>query len=98
MPSIASPSGLSAIVGFTLPQERLDHDESKYLTFDPAVQRPFERVRVPMTDLRPQLDSTVGVQEQLSTQGYAIARNPSSLLDSIPSEEGTAKYLEECCE
>ena len=98
MPSIIAPDALSAVIGFTLPQDRLDHDESKYITYEPGVQRPFEKVRVPVTDLRPQLDSAISVPEQLSTQGYAVVRSPSSLLDSIPSEEGTAKYLEECCE
>lgn len=99
MPSIASPDSLSAIVGFTLPSSRLDHDDSIYHTFDPAVQRPNEKIRVPMTDLRPVLETqTETIEQSLRTKGYAIAKHQSDLLDSISSEEGVSKYLDQCCE
>lgn len=99
MPSITAPGSLSAIIGFTLPADRLDHDESRYLTFEPSVQRPNEKIRVPITDLRPVLESpTEIIEESLKSKGYAIAKQPSDFLDAIPTEEGTAKYLEQCCE
>lgn len=98
MPAISTSNELSAIVGFTLPADRLDHDASKYLKYEPGVQRPFERIRVPMADFRPRLESTEPLEQQLASQGFAITRQKSELLDSIPSEEGTAKYLQECCE
>ena len=99
MPSIATPGALSAVIGFTLPSDRLDHDESRYLTFDPSVSRPNEKVRVPVIDLRPVLESqTETIEQSLGDRGYAIAKQPSDLLDAIPTEEGTAKYLEQCCE
>jgi hypothetical protein len=99
MPSIASPGSLSAVIGFTLPADRLDHDESRYLTFDPAIQRPNEKIRVPIADLRPILENpTETIEESLKTKGYAITKHRSDFLDAIPTEEGTAKYLEQCCE
>ena len=99
MPSIAAPGSLSAIIGFTLPPDRLDHDDSLYHTYDPAIQRPNEKIRVPITDLRPILMTpTETVQESLASKGYAVMKHQSDLLDSIPSEKGTAKYLEQCCE
>jgi hypothetical protein len=99
MPSIASPGSLSAVIGFTLPPSRLDHDDSRYHTYDPSIQRPNERIRVPITDLRPTLERpTETIEESLGSKGYAVMKHKSDLLDSIPSEEGTAKYLEQCCE
>lgn len=99
MPAINHPDSLSAVIGFTLPPDRLDHPDSRYLTYDPAIQRPNEKIRVPMTNLRPVLEQpTETVPESLATKGYAVMRHQSDLLDSIPSEEGTTKYLEQCCE
>lgn len=99
MPSINQPNSLSAIVGFTLPPERLDHDAARYLTYDPAVQRPNEKIRVPLTNLRETLEKPVEtVPESLATKGYAVLKHKSDLLDSIPSEEGTSLYLDQCCE
>jgi hypothetical protein len=99
MPSISPPGSLSAIIGFTLPADRLDHEETQYHTYDPAVQRPHEKIRVPITDLRPVLEApTETIVESLGSKGYAVMKHKSDLLDSIPSEEGTAKYLEQCCE
>jgi hypothetical protein len=99
MPSIAAPGSLSAIIGFTLPPDRLDHDQSRYHTYDPAIQRPSEKIRVPITDLRLTLEApTESIKESLGSKGYAVMKHKSDLLDSIPSEEGTAKYLEQCCE
>lgn len=99
MPVSTSSKDLSALIGFTLPKERLDHDESRYVAFDPTVQRPFEKVRVPLIDLRPRITASKDeVLAQLRRNGFAVARHQSTLLDSIPSEEGTAKYLDECCE
>lgn len=52
-----------------------------------------------MTDLRPTLElPTDTIEQSLATKGFAVMRHHSDLLDSIPSEEGTSKYLEQCCE
>lgn len=100
MPSATSP--LTAVIGFTLPASRLDHDASVYMTYEPDRTRPTEHVRVPMTDLRPELDgdeaSKVSPADQLAERGFAVLRHESGLLDGIPSEEGTQKYLDQCTE
>lgn len=99
MPSINQPDSLSAVIGFTLPPERLDHDAARYLTYDPSVQRPNEKIRVPLTNLRDVLETpTESVIQSLATKGYAVMKHKSDLLDSIPSEEGTSSYLDQCCE
>ncbi len=101
MPSITDPSGLTALITFTLPASRLDHDQSLYLKYDPAVQRPTETIRLPINDLRPELEDAKGpgpIAEQLAQRGFAIAKHHSDLLDAIPSEEGTQKYLDETAE
>lgn len=99
MPFINHPDSLSALIGFTLPPERLDHDDSRYLTYDPSIQRPNENIRVQMTNLRNVLESPVeSVKVSLGNKGYAVMRHESDLLDSIPSEEGTSQYLDQCCE
>ena len=94
------PSGLTAVITFTLPASRLDHDESLYLKYDPNVNRPTESIRVPVTDLRPELESEtpMPVAEQLAQRGFAIVTHSSNLLDNIPSGEGTQKYLDETAE
>lgn len=103
MPAPTSPETLSAIIGFTLPASRLDHDEAIYLTYDPAVTRPTEKIRVPLVDLRPELEAagagvSATVASQLAERGFAVMKHESTLLDEIPSEEGTGRYLDECCE
>ena len=98
MPSIPDPSGLTALITFILPASRLDHDQAIYLDYDPKVNRPTESIRVPMTDLRPELEIQTPVAEQLDQRGFAIAKHRSDLLDSIPSEEGTQSYLDETAE
>ena len=87
MPSMSDPSGLTAVITFTL-------------QYDPNINRPTESIRVPVTDLRPELDSEtpIPVAEQLASRGFAIVNHHSDLLDSIPSEEGTQKYLDETAE
>ncbi|KAJ1555613.1 hypothetical protein HK405_015647, partial [Cladochytrium tenue] len=57
--------------------DRLDHDETVYLTYDPANQRPSEQLRVPALDLRPELDdpATLCVADQIAARGYAVARH-----------------------
>ena len=98
MPSVAEP--LTALITFTLPASRLDHDEALYLDYDPEVNRPTETIRVSVTDLRAELDAEhiASPAEQIATRGFAIAKHRSDLLDSIPSEEGTQKYLDETAE
>lgn len=100
MPSITDPSELTAVITFTLPASRLDHDESLYLKYDPMINRPTESICVPVTDLRPELerDTLTPIAEQLAQRGFAIANHHSDLLDSIPSEEGTQRYLDETAE
>jgi hypothetical protein len=100
MPAISNLNQLTAVIGFTLPQSALDHDASIYLTYDPAHSRPSEKVRVPVTDLRPDLEVAVPVpvHVQLAERGYAVTKHRSELLCGIPSEEGTQRYLDECAE
>lgn len=100
MPAISDPTGLTALITFTLPASRLGHDEAIYLKYDPEVNRPTETIRVPITDLRAELEAETisSPAEQLYKRGFAIAKLRSDLLDSIPSEEGTQKYLDETAE
>ncbi|OXG10868.1 hypothetical protein C367_06693 [Cryptococcus neoformans Ze90-1] len=99
MPARTFPSQLTAIIGFSLPGSRLNHDESVYLTYDPSRLKPNEFIRVPMINLREELDKPVEKHshphEQLKMRGYAVFKHESQFLDGIPSEEGTANYLEE---
>lgn len=99
MPAPTSASQLTAIIGFSLSGSRLDHDESVYLTYDPSRSRPNEFIRVPMINLREELDKPfkkhADPHEQLKKRGYAVFKHESQFLDGIPSEEGTAEYLEE---
>ncbi|OCF32328.1 hypothetical protein I316_05996 [Kwoniella heveanensis BCC8398] len=99
MPAATPSNQLTAVIGFTLPDARLDHDPSTYLTYEPGRSRPTEYIRVPIADLRDELDDkTVGPLEQLKERGYAVLRHRSAWYDQIPSEEGTAKYLDETAE
>lgn len=99
MPAPTAASQLTAVIGFSLPGSRLDHDESIYLTYDPSQSRPNEFIRVPMINLREELDKPIekhaNAYEQLKKRGYAVFKHESRFLDGIRSEEGTAKYLEE---
>lgn len=99
MPARTFPSQLTVIIGFSLPGSRLNHDESVYLTYDPSRLKPNEFIRVPMINLREELDKPVEKHphphEQLKMRGYAVFKHESQFLDGIPSEEGTANYLEE---
>ncbi|KAL1411645.1 hypothetical protein Q8F55_002609 [Vanrija albida] len=95
-PAAAAP--LTATIEFTLPATRLDHDPAVYLTYDPAVQRPSEALRVPVANLRDELEagaSLATVAQQLSARGFAVATHASSHLGGIPSVEGTQAYLDE---
>ena len=96
----APTSDLTARISFTLPVDRLDHDESIYLqewtTSFP--QRPSELVNVPVVDLRADLDVAVPVKEQLAVRGFAVTRHTSATYDGIPTKEGTARYLDETAE
>ena len=98
MPAIASD--LSAVIGFNLPDDRLGHDPSVYLTYDKDLTKPVEHIRVPVADLRPELESEElePPQEQLYTRGYAVEKHQSRWVDDIGSEEGVDNYLQESAE
>ncbi|WVW79149.1 hypothetical protein I302_101115 [Kwoniella bestiolae CBS 10118] len=97
MPAPSSTDHLTAVIGFTLPPNRMDHDPSIYLKWEPGRSKPLEKIRVPITDLRPELESsTVGPLDQLKKRGYGIMKHHSPYLGEIPSAEGTEKYLREC--
>jgi hypothetical protein len=100
MPAVTD-NGLSAVIGFALPPWRLDHDDGIYLQrWDPKAMRPNEKIRVPMTDLRPEIDSPElpSIASQLHDRGFAIFKHRSDLIDQIQSEEGTQAYLDESAE
>ncbi|KAI8799834.1 hypothetical protein BJ742DRAFT_793518 [Cladochytrium replicatum] len=95
-----SPERVRVVIKFTLPKERLDHDESIYTgKYDPTLVRPSESVTVEARDLREEVDAAekVPVETQLAQRGYAVSKQPSSFINDIPSAEGTERYLEECC-
>ena len=96
----SQPSELTAVITFTLPASRLDHDESLYLEYDPNVHRPTESIRVPVNDLRSELEgeTLMPVSEQLARRRFAVVNHHSDLLDDIPSREGTQNYLDETAE
>jgi hypothetical protein len=101
MPSTKSPSDLSAAIMFTLPNDRLDHDPEIYLTFDKDRNRPTEKIRIPVNNLRDELDSDDGPiapKEQLAQRGYAVFKHESHALGDIPTLEGTEAYLAETAE
>ena len=101
MPSIKSPSDLTAVITFTLPDDRLDHDPEIYLTFDKDRNRPTEKIRVPVNNLRDELDSDAGPiapKDQLAQRGYAVFKHESHALGDIPTLEGTEAYLAETAE
>ncbi|KAK8843506.1 hypothetical protein IAR55_007166 [Kwoniella newhampshirensis] len=97
MPAPSSDSQLTAVIGFTLPPARMTESEESYLTWQAGRAKPTEYIRVPVTDLRPEIESTEAVAplDQLKKRGYAVFKHESGLLDQIPSEEGTEKYLNE---
>ncbi|WVF67024.1 hypothetical protein IAT40_001767 [Kwoniella sp. CBS 6097] len=96
MPVSTSSDQLTAVIGFTLPASRLDHDPSIYLTYEQGRSRPTEYLRVPISNLRNELDDgSIDPLHQLKERGYAVLRHQSEWVDDIPSEKGTAKYLEE---
>jgi hypothetical protein len=90
---------LEADITFTLPDDKLDHDPEIYLTYDAERQRPTEVLRVPVRDLREDLDldlkQPTSVTAQLDARGFAVARHESGHIDGLPSVEGTRMYLEE---
>jgi hypothetical protein len=94
----APSDGLSAVITFTLPAERLDHDPEIYLTYYKDQQRPNEKIRVAVNDLRPELEdpSSPLPAAQLATRGYAAYRKPTELLPEIHTTEGVKLYLDEC--
>ncbi|WVQ72150.1 hypothetical protein IAR50_001695 [Cryptococcus sp. DSM 104548] len=98
MPVPTAPQ-LYATLGFTLPPSRMDHDESIYLTWKEGRSKPLERVRIPVSNLRGELDrpeeERVNPKEQLGKRGFAVFKHESGSLASIGTEEGTAKYLDE---
>lgn len=102
MPSISSTTDLTAVIGFTLPASRLDHDAGIYLDFDPSRSRPMEHIRVPMTDLKSELEvpeaSRTTAWDQLFQRGYAVIKHESEAMGDIPTEEGTQAYLNETAE
>jgi rhodanese-related sulfurtransferase len=100
MPSIAHPDDLTAVIGFTLPAERLDHDPEVYLTYDKTRSRPTETVRVSVRNLRPDIEDPAlpAPRAQLDAKGYAMARDAYEHLDDIPSELGTKAYLDDTAE
>ena len=100
MPSISSPSDLTAVIGFALPDDRLDHDGSIYLTYIKGRERPSENIRVPVTDLRPELESEdlASTSDQLYDRGYAVFKHQSEFVDELRTKEGTQSYLDESAE
>ena len=100
MPSIAQPNDLTAIIGFTLPAERLDHDPDVYLTYDKTRTRPTETVRVSVRNLRTEIEDPAlpAPKAQLDVKGYAVAKDAYGFLDDIPSEQGTQAYLDDTAE
>ncbi|OCF60346.1 hypothetical protein L486_03028 [Kwoniella mangroviensis CBS 10435] len=97
MPAPISTDQLTAVIGFTLPPNRMDHDLSIYMTWQPGRSKPLEKIRVPVTNLRPELEGTpVEPLEQLKTRGFGIMKHESKWLSEIPSEKGTEAYLKEC--
>lgn len=100
MPSIAQSDDLTAVIGFTIPADRLDHDPEVYLTYDKERSRPTEFIRVPVRDLRADLDgdgpsALPSPKKQLDVKGYALVKDPYEGLDDIPSEKGTKAYLDQ---
>ncbi|ORX38976.1 hypothetical protein BD324DRAFT_618077 [Kockovaella imperatae] len=100
MPSISSPSQLTAVIGFNLPDERLDHDPSVYLTYLEGREKPVEHIRVPVLDLRPELEAEQQVhpQQQLYERGYAVTKHQSPFVERVASPEGIEGYLAESAE
>jgi len=100
MPSIAQPDDLTAVIGFTLPAERLDHDPEIYLTYDKTRSRPTEKLRVAVRNLRHEIDdpSLPAPSAQLDAKGYAVAKDAYGFLDDIPSAQGTQAYLDDTAE
>lgn len=96
MPAISDPDQLTALIGFTLPANRLDHDPNIYLTYDKSRSRPTETIRVPVRNLRDDLEAPglASPKAQLDSLGFALARDGCGGLDDIPSEEGTKAYLD----
>ncbi|WWD20953.1 hypothetical protein CI109_105431 [Kwoniella shandongensis] len=98
MPAPTSTSSqLTAVIGFTLPPSRMPESEESYLTWQAGRAKPTEKIRIPVTDLRPELEGRVVVPplEQLKKRGYAVMKHESEYLDVLESTEGTDKYLSE---
>ncbi|WVQ81582.1 hypothetical protein IAT38_003706 [Cryptococcus sp. DSM 104549] len=99
---VATANPLTAVIGFTLPPARMEDSEESYQTWVEGRSKPLEFIRVPVTNLRGELDRPVDEHvapvEQLKTRGFAVLKHKSGFLADIPSEEGTAKYLEETAE
>ncbi|ODN83729.1 hypothetical protein L202_01821 [Cryptococcus amylolentus CBS 6039] len=96
---VATASQLYATLGFTLPPARMNHDESIYLTWEEGRTKPLERLRIPVSNLRGELDmpeqERVDPKEQLGKRGFAVLKHESASLGGLGTEEGTAKYLDE---
>jgi hypothetical protein len=100
MPSVQD-GGLSAVIGFTIPANRLDHDDSIYLKeYISGRIRPNEKIRVPVTDLRPELESGTlpSVADQLNERGFAVFKHHTDFVKQITIEDGTQGYLDESAE
>ncbi len=91
-------SSLVAKVNFTLPQSRLDHDESIYLEYKEGQTRPVEKVEIPVYNIRAEIEQAVPPSDQLFQRGFAILKHDSAHFEDIKTPEGSAAYLIECKE
>jgi hypothetical protein len=97
MPAVQPAVSQSAIINFTIPAARLGHDADEYMTYKPDRPRPSEGIRVPIVDLRGELEKKRPVIDQIHERGFGIAKVEFEGLDDIPSLEGTKRYLGACC-
>lgn len=90
---------LYALVNFALPDDRLPAGtDVRQFAQTPTVQRPKEQRKVPLYDLRPELDLDDPVSSQLETRSFAVLRHTSHHLADISTPHGSDAYLAEQCE
>jgi hypothetical protein len=87
----------ASILHFSIPPERLGHDESIYLDPDVGPTWPLEAQKVMLQDLRHELkEPSKSLMEQLESRGFAVLKNRSDKAGALTAQqEWNAAYLEE---
>ena len=87
----------ASVLHFSIPPERLGHDESIYLNPNVGPTWPLEAHEIMLQDLKHELAGpTRPLMEQLESRGFAVLKNKSEKAGALMAQqEWNASYLEE---